>query len=93
MAAVQRVVEEVVDTCRQQTLLALRRSILPATPIRSTRKSDLIAAEVASIQRDFADGARHALVLIEGARLHSPSWPEVLAARFDSSRRQPGHPL
>ena len=29
--------------CRQQALLALRRSVLPATPIRSSRKSELIA--------------------------------------------------
>ena len=49
------------DTCRQQTLLALRRSILPATPIRSTRKSDLIADlagecdTLANRQRIFAE--------------------------------------
>ena len=54
-------VEEVLDTCRQQTLLALRRSILPATPIRSTRKSDLIADvagecdTLANRQRVFAE--------------------------------------
>ena len=29
--------------CRQETLLALRRSVLPATPIRSSRKLELIA--------------------------------------------------
>ena len=29
--------------CRQKTLLALRRSVLPATPIRSSRKLELIA--------------------------------------------------
>ena len=54
-------VEEILDTCRQQTLLALRRSILPATPIRSTRKSDLIADlagecdTLANRQRIFAE--------------------------------------
>lgn len=43
MAAAQRVVEEVLETCRQPALLALKRSALPTTPIRGTRKSDLIA--------------------------------------------------
>ena len=43
MAAAQRVAEEVLGTCRQQALLALRRSVLPTTPIRSERKSELIA--------------------------------------------------
>ena len=43
MAAAHRVAEEVLGTCRQQTLLALKRSVLPTTPIRSNRKSELIA--------------------------------------------------
>lgn len=43
MAAARRVVEEVLGTCRQTALLALRRSALPTTPLQSTRKSDLIA--------------------------------------------------
>ena len=43
MAVAQRVAEEVLATCRQKTLLALRRSVLPATPIRSSRKLELIA--------------------------------------------------
>ena len=49
------------DTCRQHTLLALRRSILPDTPIRSTRNSDLIADvagecdTLANRQRVFAE--------------------------------------
>ncbi len=43
MAAARRVVEEVLGTCRQTELLALRRSALPAAPVQSTRKSDLIA--------------------------------------------------
>ena len=43
MAAAQRVAAEVLETCRQPTLLALRRSALPTTPIRSSRKSELIA--------------------------------------------------
>ena len=61
MAAAQGVVVEVLQTCRQQDLLALRRSTLPATPIRSTRKSDLVAdvaAEcdaLANRQRIFAE--------------------------------------
>ena len=43
MAAAQRVTEEVLGTCRQEALLALRRSVLPCTPIRSKRKLELIA--------------------------------------------------
>ena len=43
MAAAQRVAEEVLVTCRQLALLALRRRALPITPIRCTRKSVLIA--------------------------------------------------
>ena len=57
MAAARRVVEEVLDTCRQQTLLALRRSVLPATRIQSTRKSDLIA-DVAGECDTLADRQR-----------------------------------
>ena len=47
--------------CRQQALLALRRSVLPATPIRSSRKSELIAdiaaecGSPANRQRIFAE--------------------------------------
>ena len=61
MAVAQRVVQEVLETCRQQEVLALRRSILPATSIRSTRKSDLIADltgacdTLADRQRIFAE--------------------------------------
>lgn len=43
MLAAQRVTEEVLGTCRQEALLALRRSVLPCTPIRSKRKLELIA--------------------------------------------------
>ena len=43
MAAAQRVTEEVLGTCQQEALLALRRSVLPCTPIRSKRKLELIA--------------------------------------------------
>ena len=35
--------EEVLGTCRQEALLALRRSVLPCVPIRSKRKLELIA--------------------------------------------------
>ena len=61
MAAAQHVVEELLGTCRQKALLSLRQSVLPATPIRSSRKAELIAdlaAEcdtVASRQRIFAE--------------------------------------
>ena len=45
LAAQQRVTEEVLGTCRQEALLALRRSVLPCTPIESKRprKLELIA--------------------------------------------------
>ena len=43
MAVPQRVAEEVLGTCRQPALLALRRSVLPATPIKSSRKAELIS--------------------------------------------------
>ena len=43
MLAAQRVTEAVLETCRQEALLALRRSVLPCTPIRCKRKSELIA--------------------------------------------------
>ena len=43
MSAAQRVTEEVLGTCRQEALLALRRSALPCVPIRSKRKLELIA--------------------------------------------------
>lgn len=43
MLAAQRVTEEVLGTCRQEALLALRRSVLPCVPIRSKRKLELIA--------------------------------------------------
>ena len=42
LAAQQRVTEEVLGTCRHEALLALRRSVLPCTPIQSKRKSELI---------------------------------------------------
>ena len=42
MLAAQHVTEEVLGTCRQEALLALRRSVLPCVPIRSKRKLDLI---------------------------------------------------
>ena len=42
-AAARRLLEEILDGCRQQSLLALRRSILPTTPLRITRKKELIA--------------------------------------------------
>ena len=41
MLAAQRVTEEVLGTCRQEALLALRRSVLPGMPIRSSRKLEL----------------------------------------------------
>ena len=43
MANAQLVAEEMLEMCRHKTLLALRRSVLPATPIRSSRKLELIA--------------------------------------------------
>ena len=43
MLAAQRVTEEVLGACRQEALLALRRSVLPYVPIRSKRKLELIA--------------------------------------------------
>ena len=43
MSAAQRVTEEVLGTCRQEAVLALRRSVLPCVPIRSKRKLELIA--------------------------------------------------
>ena len=43
MLAAQHVTEEVLGTCRQEALLALRRSVLPCVPIRSKRKLELIA--------------------------------------------------
>ena len=43
MLAAQHVTEEVLGTCRQEALLALRRSVLPCVPIRSKRKLDLVA--------------------------------------------------
>ena len=43
MAVAQRVAEEVLATCQHNTLLALRRWVLPTTPIRSSRKLELIA--------------------------------------------------
>ena len=61
MAVAQRVAEEVLATCQHNTLLAFRRWVLPATPIRSSRKLELIAdiaAECATSairQRIFAD--------------------------------------
>ena len=61
MLVAQRVTEEVLETCRQQALLALRRSVLPGTPIRSSRKLELIADiapecdTLANRQRIFAD--------------------------------------
>ena len=42
MLAAQHVAEEVLGACRSEALLALRRSVLPCTPIRSKRKSELI---------------------------------------------------
>ena len=78
MAAAQRIAEEVLGTCRQKALLALRRSVLPTTPIRSERKSELIADIAAecdtpgSRQRIFArvfvNWSMHELRLIK-ARL------------------------
>ena len=78
MAAAQRIAEEVLETCRQKALLALRRSVLPTTPIRSERKSELIADIAAecdtpgSRQRIFArvfvNWSMHELRLIK-ARL------------------------
>ena len=61
MLAAQRVTKEVLGTCQQQTLLALRRSVLPGTPIRSSRKLELIADialecdTLANRQRIFAE--------------------------------------
>ena len=43
MLAAQHVTEEVLGTCRQEALLALRRSVLPCVPIQSKRKLELIA--------------------------------------------------
>ena len=43
MEAVTSVTEEVLGACRQEALLALRRSVLPCVPIRSKRKLELIA--------------------------------------------------
>ena len=42
MAVAQRVAEEVLATCQHNTLLALRRWVLPATPIRSSRKLECL---------------------------------------------------
>ena len=91
MVVAQRVVEEVLGTCRQQALLALRRSVLPATPIRSSRKSELIADIAADCdtptnrQRIFAEvldtwslhELRVLIARLMGARLHGPSGPEA----------------
>ena len=61
MLVAQRVTEEVLETCRQQALLSLRRSVLPGTPIRSSRKLELIADiapecdTLANRQRIFAE--------------------------------------
>ena len=61
MLAAQRVTEAVLETCRQEALLALRRSVLPCVPIRSKRKLELIADIVpecdapAKRQRIFAE--------------------------------------
>ena len=43
MSAAQHVAEEVLAGFRQEALLSLRRSVLPCMPIRSKRKSELIA--------------------------------------------------
>lgn len=62
MAAARLVAEEVLGSLRQTELLALRRSALPATPCKGTRKSDLIADlagecdVAANRQRIFAEG-------------------------------------
>ena len=87
--------------CRQNALLALRRSVMPTTPIRSERKSELtadIAAECdtrGSRQRIFARvfvnlSMQELRLASEGARLHGPSGPEALKARLDSSHCQYG---
>ena len=43
MLAAQHVTQEVLGTCRQDALLALRRSVLPCVSMRSKRKLELIA--------------------------------------------------
>ena len=102
MQAAQRVTEEVLGTCRQEALLALRRSVLPCVPIRSKRKLELIADIApecdtpAKRQRIFAEvlgtWLKHELRLLiarlMGARLHGPSGPEAPASRLDSSHCQ-----
>ena len=89
MLAAQRVTQEVLGTCRQQALLALRRSVLPGMPVQSSRKLELIADIApecdtpANRQRIFAEvlgtWLKHELRLfiarLMGARLHGPSGP------------------
>ena len=91
MLAAQRVTEEVLGTCRQEALLALRRSVLPCVPIRSKRKLELIADIAADCdtptnrQRIIAEvldtwsmhELRMLIARLMRARLNGPSGPEA----------------
>ena len=71
---------------RQNALLALRRSVMPTTPIRSERKSELIADIAAecdtwgSRQRIFArvfvNWSTHELRLIKASEGGSATWSQ-----------------
>ena len=72
--------------CRQNALLALRRSVMPTTPIRSERKSELIADIAAecdtwgSRQRIFArvfvNWSMQELRLIKASEGGSATWSQ-----------------